>query len=89
MARMIEVDMPVAIQLNTDTPGQAIIIVSSQATVADALAFAKRGMEIAGREVKICCYSPPVGAALAWVLKPWLRAGRWAVNDVMIKDERR
>ena len=77
--------METKIRLNTDTPGLAMIAVPDEVTVRDALLFAQeRGAELAGRQVQIFCDGPPVAAALAWALKPWLRAGRWAVNGKLI-----
>ena len=36
------------------------------------------------KEIRIEADDPVVAAVLAWVLKPWLRPGRWRVNGISI-----
>ena len=40
--------------------------------------------KLSGREIQIEADDPVVAAVLAWVLKPWLRPGKWRVNGISI-----
>jgi hypothetical protein len=73
------------IKLDFPAPGLAAVAVPPEASVRDALLQAQDiGPRLAGRQVQIFCDDPAVSAALAWALKPWLRAGTWAVNGKLI-----
>lgn len=73
------------IKLDFPAPGLAVVTVPPEASVRDALLRVQEiGPQLVGRQVQIFCDDPAVAAALAWVLKPWLRAGAWAVNGKLI-----